>query len=184
MKRIIKDGEDRHYTVSAFRNFHPEVHFVNNPSESVLEQYGWKFLREDPKPQTSEFEIAERGPVERRDGVPYWTWTVRAMTADEQEEYLSRKRSNLRAYKRAFRFALDQVPYTANTTLLEAIQADIDSRPFNDSAKRAWEDVTIYERSHPDMALLYSAGLTDEQIDDIFDVAIAFETDPGAFANT
>jgi len=32
--------------------------------------------------------------------------------------------------------------------------------------------------------LLYNAGLTDEQIDDIFRVGILIETDPGAFANT
>lgn len=79
MTRIIKDG--LHYPIEAFRSFHPEVH--GTPSQAVLARYGWQILQYDPEPETAPDQMAERGSVEYRDDVPYWTWTVRDKLPEE-----------------------------------------------------------------------------------------------------
>lgn len=79
MARIIKDG--LHYPIEAFRSFHPEVH--GRPSVAVLKRYGWALLLSDLEPEMTEDQVAERGPVEWRDGVAFWTWVVRDKTPEE-----------------------------------------------------------------------------------------------------
>ena len=79
MTRIIKDG--LHYPIEAFRSFHPEVH--GTPSPAVLDRYGWQILQSDPEPETAPDQVAERGPVQYRDDVPYWTWTIRDKLPEE-----------------------------------------------------------------------------------------------------
>lgn len=79
MRRIIKDG--LHYPIEVFRSFHPEVH--GTPSPAVLARYGWAFLLSDPEPEVTATQVAERGPVEWREDVPYWTWTVRDKRPEE-----------------------------------------------------------------------------------------------------
>jgi hypothetical protein len=100
--RIIKDG--LHYPAEAFRSFHPNVAFVGDvPPVAALEAHGWKILRDDPIPETPG-KIAERGPVEWRAGVPYWTWVERDPTPEEvaqKREQLQRKARN--AYSEAMR---------------------------------------------------------------------------------
>lgn len=79
MTRIIKDG--LHYPIEAFRSFHPEVH--GTPTPAVLARYGWQILRSDPEPEPAPNQVADRGPVEYRDDVPYWTWAVRDKLPEE-----------------------------------------------------------------------------------------------------
>jgi len=179
------------YTLTDLRRDYPNVSFPRNYNLNRAWKYNVYPYTVDEQPEYDPYtQKVVLGSPQNNGGVWSRSWNIIELTAEEQQQYLEQQRSRMRTYKRAFRFALDQVIYSANTeantsvTLLEAIQTDISSRPFNDSTRRAWEDVTIYERSHPDMALLYNAGLTDEEIDDIFNVAITFETNPGAFANT
>jgi len=196
MVKLIKveNGNPVPYSISKLKKEYRNVGIPQNPTNRFLSKFDVYPLYEQEKPEYDKFtQRLKGGPIEYNNGRWEETWQIIEMTAEEQAAYLEEYRSNLRIYKRAFRFALDQIIYSANTqantsvSLLEAIQGDIDTRPVNDPTRRAWEDVTIYERSHPDMALLYNAGLTDEQIDDIFHTGILFETDPTAFepsANT
>lgn len=93
MTRIIKDG--LHYPIEAFRSFHPEVH--GTPSPAVLARYGWQILQYDPEPETAPDQVAERGPVEYRDDVPYWTWTIRDKTLEELAQALMQHAQSVKA---------------------------------------------------------------------------------------
>jgi hypothetical protein len=83
-------------------------------------------------------------------------------------------RSGVKVYRRAFRLALQQTPY-GDANLLVAIEAHVATLDPYDSIRMAWEDVTIFERNHPDMSMFLALGLTDEQIDDIFRLAQSIE---------
>jgi hypothetical protein len=74
--------------MEAFRDFHPEVH--GRPNSDTLEKYGWQILQSDPEP-TDTTKVHERGPVEYRDGVPYWTWITRDPTPEEAAQMRERQ---------------------------------------------------------------------------------------------
>lgn len=88
--------------------------------------------------------------------------------------YAAKARDTMKVYRRAFRLALQQTPY-GDTNLLVAIEAHVATLDPYNSVRMAWEDVTIFERNHPDMSMFSELGLTDEQIDDIFRLAQSIE---------
>lgn len=90
--RIVKNG--LHYPIEAFQNFHPHVHGV--PSKEILEKYGWQVLLSDPEP-TDTSRIHKRGPVEYRNGEPYWTWVSRPKTPDDFENDKALERKAIRS---------------------------------------------------------------------------------------
>ena len=81
MRRIVKTGTQEHSPMSHFARLHPEV--IGTPSAAVLARYGWAFLLSDPEPEVTGDQVAERGPVEWRDGTAFWTWTVRDKLPEE-----------------------------------------------------------------------------------------------------
>ena len=81
MRRIAKTGTQVHYPLERFGYLYPEV--IGTPSAAVLARYGWAFLLSDPEPEVTDTQVAERGPVEWREDVPYWTWTVRDKRPEE-----------------------------------------------------------------------------------------------------
>lgn len=81
MRRIIKTGTQVHYPLEHFSQLHRNV--IGTPSAAVLARYGWAFLLSDPEPEVTDTQVAERGPVEWREDVPYWTWTVRDKRPEE-----------------------------------------------------------------------------------------------------
>lgn len=103
------------------------------------------------------------------------TWELNPDYVEPEPEPVDTSfRNVMRVYRRAFRLALQQTPY-GETNILVAIEAHVATLDPYNSVRMAWEDVTIFERTHPDMSMFSELGLTDEQIDDIFRLAQSLE---------
>src|SRR5690606_27733719 len=84
-------------------------------------------------------------------------------------------RLGMTAYRRAFREALRLLHGAPGVPLFDIVEAEIAGAPTSAIAL-AWPDVTILERMHPDVAAFAAAfGLAAEQVDTIFQVAMAIE---------
>lgn len=94
------------------------------------------------------------------------------------------ERSAMRVYRKAFMDALANrqatdspflAPiYTAGVDLLSAVDDHVMSLTRSDSVRRTWADVTIFERTHPDIEELRAKlELSEHYMDTVFREAIA-----------
>lgn len=86
------------------------------------------------------------------------------------------ERRAMKAYRRAFMLALAQIPAEGNAHMLAALDAHPDMADPYSALAMAVRDVTIFERTHPDMdGFALALGLTPEAVDDIFRLAMQIE---------
>lgn len=95
-----------------------------------------------------------------------------------------RRRRRMAAYRRTFKQALAAVPasgswasvYTTATTMLDILEQHIASGDAPLALRRALSDIVIFERLNADMAAFQTHfGLTDDEMDAIFEAARTFE---------
>lgn len=181
MRRIAKTGTQVHYPLERFGYLYPEV--IGTPSVAVLARYGWAFLLSDPEPEVTDTQVAERGPVEWREDVPYWTWAVRTLSAKEIAQQLSNKRADMKLTRGQFavRAAVvglitpEEAEAWAGGNSLPPLVANAFSDHITDSMKLLAARIDaltspVIHRANPLLSLLQSKlGLSDEEVDALFE---------------
>jgi len=103
--------------------------------------------------------------------------------ADIAAEELEAERAGMHAYRRAFNAHLATISpigsltatYPDATTMLELVEAHCATVP---ALAQARADITIYQRTHPDVESLRAAfGLSETEVDDMFRAAMALGED-------
>lgn len=159
---------------SAFNN----VSFPRDLIDEIIASVGVLPVTQVPRPEVDHTKNVTEGTPTLQDGVWTQVWVVTNAAPedieDRERQQLRDYRNSAEVYRRAFRLALQQTPY-GDTNLLIAIEAHAATLDPYDSVRMAWEDVTIFERTHPDMSMFSALGMTDEQIDDIFRLAQSIE---------
>lgn len=156
----IENGVPLLYTFSQLKKDNPNVSFPREPSASILADYGVYVLQQDPKPRA---EIVEKGPIEERNGEWWQTYTGRDETPDEY-------RADMVVTMRQARLAL------AEQGLLSQVQDAISLIPEPDKTKIEieWEYASEVDRNSSWVSVLQPAlGLSDEQLDSLFKVALS-----------
>jgi hypothetical protein len=146
------------YSLSQLKRDNPNVSFPAKPSDALLSSYDVHPLVDGDRPSV---DIVEVGPIQEINGVWTQTYTGRNFTAEE-------KRQRMEVTMRQARLALLQ------QGLLENVTAAIALIPEPDKSKISieWEYASTVERTSPWMSTMGAAlGLTDEQLDQLFETA-------------
>lgn len=149
------------YSIGALRRDNPQVSFPRNPSDSILSNYSVYPVQATTQP-TGDV-VTEVNPV-LTSGQWVQTWSTREFTAEE----VAANRASMVVTPRQARLAL------LGAGLLSNIETAIAA--MDDPAKTAvtieWEYATTIERSSQWVSSLATAlSLTDEQLDNLFEVA-------------
>lgn len=169
------------YTVGQFRRDHPNTSFPRQIPDALLAEYNVFPVTIEARPTVDAGQVAVPADPALVNGA--WTvgWTVRDKTQAEIDE----DRQRMRAYKRAFNYAMAQRAPTATlaglfpnaATLLEAVDALEQTLDPYHPLRLARRDIIEYVRIHPDVAGFQQVtGLTDAEVDGLFRVAMAYET--------
>jgi len=163
------------YSIQQLREAHPNTSFPKHPSPESLVEYSVFPLNYDEQP---DFDIVEPDTIEQRvggegvdeDGTPvagfygWWqSWTGRNRTPEE-------KRVGVVVTMRQARLALHE------RGLLSLVQDAIALIPEPDKTKIQieWEYASEVDRNSSWVSVLQPAlGLTDEQMDDLFETALS-----------
>ena len=180
MRRIVKTEAQEHYPLEHFSQLHRNV--IGTPSAAVLARYGWAFLLSDFEPEVTATQVAERGPVEWRDGVAFWTWAVRDLSAEEIARRLADKRATMRLMRGEFAIRAagmglitpEEAEAWAGGTSLPASVTNAFAAHIADDMERLAARVDALTASHihrvnPLILLLQAQlGLSDDSIDALF----------------
>lgn len=97
---------------------------------------------------------------------------------DDAARLLKRERAEMKVYRRAFNLMLMQLPDPAGNLahMLEALDAMIGAAGTYSDLAMAVRDVTLFERTHPDMdAFGTTLGISATDLDQMFRIAMAIE---------
>ena len=163
----VKDGASALVTEAAFRAAYPRTAFPAALGNSQLNSRGYYRVKKLPKPDTTDIEVAELGgPTQDVNGQWVREWTVRGKTAEELAEALAAERANMKCTRQQGKLALGPTVWASVLTMVD----DPDT-PWG--LRVAIEDTVEWRRTDEDMqALVWAMGLTEEQADDLFRLAM------------
>lgn len=154
------------YRIKDLRRDYPNVSFPAEPSESTLVEYGVYPVKPTPRPSGDV--VVEVDP-KLQSGMWVQAWSVRDYTPEEADAQLAEYRSGLQCSMRQARLALLQ------QGLLSQVEAAIAAMPEPDKSAVTieWEYAHVVDRNSPWMSAMAAAlGLTDEQLDGLFELAL------------
>lgn len=155
---LVEDGVATPYSLQQLKESHPNTSFPRKPAPDALAEYSVYSLNYDPKPDAN---VVSTSEIENRDGEWWQTYSSREFTAEEL-------RPEMVVTMRQARLALLQQNKLADVT--NAIAALPDGE--REVAEIQWEYGSTVERLSPLVVSLISAlGLTDETMDDLFELA-------------
>ena len=148
---------------SVIRRANPNISLPRNPSDDTLAALGYAHIQPATRPPG---DVVRQGQPEERDGVWYQTWEAREFTAEEKAAQLEAKRRGMVVSKAKAHIALH------NAGLYQQV-VDMMADPATDPvAVIAWNTASEYSRLSPNLlAVKDGIGLTDEQLDDLFEQA-------------
>ena len=157
------------YSFTALREDNPNVSFPRNMSEEQYAEWGVLpvSVEETPTVDSRLQKVIAAEPV-LVDGA--WTqgWTITDLDAEDAEENFSNYRKQLTCTMRQARLALLQQNKLADIDNVIAALPDGERK----AAEIQWEYGSTVERLSPLVVSLISAlGLTDETMDDLFELA-------------
>ena len=151
-------------------------------TDSTLEFLGVDSVLASPKPTLGDYEVARADGVvqnENGDWVEAWkvapmfveytdeegTVTVEQQIAAYEAQKAAQRRANMACTPRQARLAL------ASAGVYEAVQTAVAA--VSDQARIEWEYATMVERTSPIITEMQgSLGMTDEDLDGLFDLAV------------
>lgn len=147
--------------ISAYeiRQSYPDISFPPTISIEHVAELGYLLIEYDDQPELEPNEVAEPGEIRIEDGRAYQGWTVVQVPEPTIHEVTMRQA----------RLALLQ------SELLHLVDGAIDSmdEPARSAARIEWEYSQTVERHRPFVQQLgVVLGLTDEQMDDLFKLAV------------
>ena len=154
----VNNGTATKYSLSQLKKDNPNVSFPTSPSDALLSSYDVYPLVNNDRPAV---DIVETGPIQEINGVWTQTYTGRNFTAEE-------KRQRMKVTMRQARLALLQ------QNLLSQVESAIAGmqEPEKSQVSIEWEYASTVERTSPWMSTMGAAlGLTDEQLDQLFETA-------------
>jgi hypothetical protein len=161
----ILDGIPKQYTLSDLFKDNKNVSFPDNINDDLLSDYNVFPLIETQKPLG---DVVVEGLPKFEDGHWIQTWVIRDYTEEEIQQNLNQKRQNMVVTMRQARLALRQV------NMLNFVEDGLNMLPEPDrtDAKIEWEYAQEVERLRPFVLTLQPLlGLTDEQLDYLFELA-------------
>lgn len=154
----VTNGSPVAYSFTQLRLDNPDVSFPKNPSDAALADFDVFPLVDGTKP---DLDIVTAGPIELIDGVWTQTYTGRNRTPDEYRSELTctMRQARLALLERGF---LDRIADSINLI----------PEPDKTKIKIEWEYGSTVDRTSVWVSILQPAlGLTDEQMDELFEFA-------------
>lgn len=160
---FIRLSDQRVRSIDQIRRTNPNISLPRNPSDETLAALGYARIHPTPRPSG---DVVTQGQPEQRDGKWYQTWQVRDFTKEEKAAQLEAKRRGMVVSKAQAHIALH------NAGLYQQV-VDMMNDPDTDPlAVIAWQTASEYSRLSPNLlAIKEGLGLTDEQLDDLFEQA-------------
>ena len=160
------------YLYSDLKKDNPNTSFpkgiINDPA--TLAEYGVfnVTLTSPPSYEVATQKVASRPMPELVNGTWMIVWDITALTQEEQEAALSKKRSLMIVTPRQAKQALRQSGlYNQVKQYINTLQGDA-----KDEAEIEWNDATEFQRASGFLISMATAlGLTEQQVDDLFDLA-------------
>ena len=164
--RVI-DGTARRYTITDLRRANPNVSFPKELSDEALAEFNVYPLMPTKAPLGDV--VTEATPV-YNEATKQWEqqWSARDYTPDEVATNLAARRAEMIVTPRQARLALLGAGQLAN------IDAAIEllEEPTKSAVQIEWEYAVSIERMSPWVQAMTSAlGMTDEQVDQLFEMA-------------
>ena len=163
------NGVPEEITLSRFKKENPSVSFPKEIPEKTLAEYGLiPFTVQDMTKVDSSVQRVEPGSFIKTDAGYVKTWNVVDLSAEEKAAIVQAKRDGMVVTPRQARLAL------LGAGLLDQIEAGIAAlpEPTKTAVTIEWEYATHVDRNSQWVgALAQALQLTDEQLDQLFEVA-------------
>ncbi|MEY2909073.1 MAG: hypothetical protein RLZZ602_1596 [Pseudomonadota bacterium] len=162
----IKDNEV-FITHSDIRRANPDVSMPRNLSDELIAELGYEVVYLTDRPVA---DVVEELPPAYNAETQRWEqqWSAREFTQQEIEDNLSARRAGMIVTPRQARLALLQAGQLANIdAAIEALD-----EPTKSAVKIEWEYAVQIERMSPWVqAMTLALGMTDEEVDQLFETA-------------
>lgn len=164
----ITNGSPAEYSLAQLRADNPGTSFPAQPSAALLASYDvYPYTVDDVPAYSSTVETVGPGAFYQQ-GVQWRRgWVVSAIPIEQ-------RRAEMRAYRLAFEDACAQTAY-GQGTLLGAIDTLLAS--LGSAQARRYNNITIFERTKSEVNdfLIVALGMTEEQVDNLFLLAMQIE---------